>query len=66
MDILVICVLIKIMLWGLKNRPIKRNKSIFYDDYLMHKIDEKGNIKIPQNYYEKKNVKCVKNCFALG
>ncbi|MBT1576937.1 UvrD-helicase domain-containing protein ['Elaeagnus angustifolia' witches'-broom phytoplasma] len=45
---------------GLKNRPIKGNKSIFYDDYLMHKIDEKGNIKIPQNYYEKKNVKVSK------
>ncbi|WP_024563328.1 hypothetical protein [Candidatus Phytoplasma tritici] len=45
---------------GLKNRPIKGNKSIFYDDYLMHKIDEKGNIKIPQNYYEKKNVKVPK------
>ncbi|WP_341833744.1 hypothetical protein [Candidatus Phytoplasma asteris] len=45
---------------GLKNQPIKGNKSIFYDDYLMHKIDEKGNIKIPQNYYEKKNFKVSK------
>ncbi|WP_227807203.1 rolling circle replication-associated protein [Mulberry dwarf phytoplasma] len=43
---------------GLKKQPIKGNKSIFYDDYLMHKRDKKGNIKIPQNYYEKKNV-CV-------